>query len=120
MDKAIACLDVGDPDQVRAELNRQWRLARSDLNTRQILASMDIDLEAVDAIDANPLTAERGGRSNRADVGTMILIGIAVKVGSDLGSKALQALWEKVIKGEIEKRFGKTRPAPADQLPPGN
>jgi len=120
METTIASVDAGDPDQVRTELNRQWRLARTDFNTRQILAAMEIDLEALDAIDANPLSAEPGGRGNRADVGTMILIGIAVKVGSDLGSKALQTLWEKVIKGEIEKRFGKTRPAPADQHLPGN
>lgn len=109
MQTELAQVEGASVEDVQRELDRQWRLAREDDSTREILREQGFDLAALDAVGDNPLEAERKG-GNRADLATMIVVGIAVKIGSDIGSKAVTALWEKVVWPHLQKRFGKHAP----------
>lgn len=102
----LAELDQSRADEVQRELERQWDLLRTDKNHRARVAQLGINLSELDAVETYPIVAEPKG-GNRADIATAIIIGIAVKIGSDIGQKALKALWQKVIRPQIAKQFGK-------------
>lgn len=90
--------------EVDHELQRLWQLALEDTQTRMLLSQEGVNVESIDEIGENPFTTETKG-GNRVDIPTAIMVGIAVKVGSDIGSKAILAVWEMLIKPQLEKRF---------------
>lgn len=115
VDDVFARLDTdATPERVAEELARQWELIRSDPATREALRRQGIDLSPVDDLatcpfDAKPPQATPGFEresGNRADMATAILIGIGVKLGSDIGAAALRELWRRVLKRHIEEMFG--------------
>ena len=106
MHESLTRIANADESAVTRELEKQWRLVRNDDETRETLQELGIDVRSLDEFAQFPFAVEPAGKGNRADVATAILIGIGVQVGSELAHRALRALWEKVIRVEIEKRFG--------------
>lgn len=109
MNLKFATIDLAKADEVNAELAHQWNLLRTDNATREIAGEMGIDLALVDQFEELPLTAEPAYEGNRADVVTTILIGVAVGLAKDALKEGVKVIWTKLIKPEIEKRFGKSK-----------
>ncbi|HET7411799.1 MAG TPA: hypothetical protein VFJ18_03975 [Pararhizobium sp.] len=104
METRLAQVKGAGAQDVQRVLDRQWHLIREDDATREVLRNRGIDVTALDSVGENPLKAESEG-GNRADMATMIIVGIAVELGTEAGSKAVMALWEKVILPNLKKRF---------------
>lgn len=109
MDLEFATIESTKADDVNAELAHQWNLLRTDCATREIAGELGIDLAMIDQFEDLPLAAEPAHEGNRADVVTTILIGVAVSLTKDALKDCVEAVWVKLIKPEIEKRFGTSK-----------
>lgn len=105
----VGILDSAKAEEVEVELRHQWNLLRTDEPTRQMAKAQGIDLSAIDEVDRNPFGAEPAEEGNSADVVTTILIGVAVSLAKDMLKDTVKLAWLKLIKPEIERRFGNTK-----------